>query len=148
MKQIISWLVMLVGTVAIFIYLLGNLSDSRANEIRAQAFLVAAKSDAQKDYLAFALPYVLLGLGFLGAVIVIILTIIFVVMGIVGAIGVAEYGRIQRAEQRALSQAQTQPIVVNLHISGGSRRQQYKALSEGLVIDQNEFNIEGAICEN
>lgn len=134
MKQIVSWLAVLAGFVAILIYLLSKLSDSRANEIRAQAFLVGAKSDARNDFLTFALPYTLFGLGILGAIVVIVLAVIFIVLGIVAALGIAEYGRIQRAEQRALSQ--TQPIVLNLHISGGSRRQRFKALNGGLVIDQ------------
>lgn len=132
MKQIVSWLAVLAGFVAILIYLFSKLSDSRANQIRAQAFLVGAKSDARNDFLTFALPYVLLGLGILGAVVVIVLAILFITLGIVGALGIAEYGRIQRAEQRALSQAQ--PIVLNIQISSPTRRT-YKAISS-FVIDQ------------
>lgn len=51
MKQIVSWLAVLAGFVAILIYLFSKLSDSRANQIRTQAFLVGAKSDARNDFL-------------------------------------------------------------------------------------------------
>lgn len=142
MKQLFSWLIVLFGLIALVIYLLDNLSNSRGDEFRAQAFLVGAKSDARQDLMAGLMPYVVLGIGVLVVAVVLVLAILAIWAGAVSAMGIAEYGRIQRSEQRetikqtrALLSRPDQHIVINLTIAG-SRRQQYKALSTGFIIDQ------------
>lgn len=123
MKQAFSWLAVILGMVLVLVFLLGDLSDSKAAEFRAQAVLVNAQSSARMDYLTGVMPYVVMGLGVMAFAVI----SLFLIAAVVAVLGLSEYGRTIRQihDYRGFL---CRSIVMEIP---GSPRQFYKRVSAG-----------------
>jgi hypothetical protein len=120
MKDLLLWLIVILGLVGLLMLASAKADDARASRLYARAHVIEANSSARQDLLAGLMPYAILGLATIGGVI----AIVALTAGTVAVVTIWS-SQLQAGPARVIERQQ---MIVMIQ-PGQSRREIFKLLS-------------------
>lgn len=121
MKHFAAWLIVIIGSLIVLVWALGEAQEKQASRLYARAHVIEAKAGARQDLLAALMPYTIIGLATLGGTIA-------VVALMAGTVAIVALAKRTPAQSHRVIERQT---ILLLQPGQHSRREIYKLLSAG-----------------
>lgn len=129
MKDFLMWVVVIIGTLAILVWVIGEANEKEAGRLYARAHVIETNDQARQNLLSVLMPYVVISVSIIGGTVAVIALTVF---------GVAIIHRLpppprrpeRIVERHTETHRETRTILI-LQPGQHSRREVYRLLNGG-----------------
>lgn len=127
MKDFLMWIVVIIGTLALLFWIIGEANEKEAGRLYARAHVIEANSAARQDLLAGLMPYVVVSVSIIGGTVAVIALTVFGVAIMRRPVSPRQPERIIETYHTRHTVERTRTILI-LQPGQHSRREVYKLL--------------------